>query len=256
MTSALRPPLLAALAAAAVAATACAPASYPHASYAARGALLSEAPPVRDRVCRVADRPAALPAAADLVDEAGLGADVAALWRSTGLPAEGGYVLLSMRYDREGVNVRRAVLETNVVDAVADSVQRLVFAHRKAAGASDGEWGVRLRVDLGPAPAVRVGRREVCSAAPAARTFRVGGDSWIDLRGNAAPLPMAEPGVVWVRVWLDPRGQVTDARVERAMLRSQQEQRLLAYVRMLSFTPATEDGDPVSGQATVPLRLN
>lgn len=244
---------LAAVAAAALAA--CASAGPSPALYASRGALLSEAPPRRERACRVADRPADLPAAAALVDADALARDVAALWAGTGLPESGGYVLLSMRYDRQGVNVRRAVLEANVADAVADSVQALVFAHRRSVAPSAGEWGVRLRVDLGPAPVLRVGRHEACGPAPVTRTFRLGGDDPIDLRGSDVPQTMAEGGVVWVRVWLDPRGQVTDARVERALLRQTQEARLLSYVRMLSFTPATEDGYPVPGQASLPLRV-
>ncbi len=219
--------------------------------------LLSEGPQHRDRACGVAARPEQLPEAAELVDDA-FGADAARLWEAAGRPA--GYVLLSMGYDREGVNVRRAVLEHSdgVTPELADELQRAVFAHRLKAAPAREEWGVRLRVELGPEPALRVGRREQCRAAPREWEHRSASGGY-DVRqvlasSLSAPSP-ADRDLVWVRVRLDARGIVTDARVERTILRGSWENRVLGYVRSLQFLPALEDGQPVPGEATLPLRL-
>lgn len=223
-----------------------------------RTSLLSEAPPARERACRVAASPSELPAAESLVDAGALAEEAARLWSAAGRPASA-YVLLSLRYDRDGMNVRRAVLEHNVEGAVADSLQRLVFAHRRQAAPAEAEWGVRLRVDLGEAPRLRVGRREVCTAAPRDAVQLRSAQSAFDVRDQfyasftrASP---ADPGLVWVRVRLDAAGYVTDARVERSLVRGMWESRLLNYVRTLTFVPASEDGQPVAGEATLPFRI-
>ncbi|HYW08339.1 MAG TPA: energy transducer TonB [Longimicrobium sp.] len=204
------------------------------------------------RSCRAERSPGELPAAAQLVDEAGLRADAARLWRTSGAPA--GHVLFTLLYEADGVNVRRAVIEHTVPDAVADSLQKLVFAHAlRAAGARD-PWGVRLRIELGPEPALAVARREVCTAAPADR--RSVASALPDVRdGEAGTAGLAASGMVWVRVSLDERGLVTGARVERGATRGLWEGRLLNYVRTLAFLPALEDGVAVAGETTIPVRL-
>lgn len=226
-----------------------------------RDELLSEAPrrPL-SQACRVSDHPAALPAADALVDSAAFTAAAVELWRASGAPE--GYVLLGLRYDREGVNVRRDVIEHRVSDALADTLQRLAFAHRRRAEPADGEWSVRLRLDLGEAPRLRVGRTEVC--APRLRSGGDGGWSgsmgggWGDVRDAFAPTAVAElydASTIWVRVALDSRGNVMEARLERSLGRRTHEMRVLNYVRTISFVPAMEDGYPVPGQLSMPLRL-
>jgi hypothetical protein len=214
-----------------------------------------------NRACGVAARPEQLPEAAELVDGA-FGADAARLWEAAGRPA--GYVLLSMGYDREGVNVRRAVIEHSegVTPELADELQRAVFAHRLQAAPARDEWGVRLRVDLGPQPSLRVGRREQCRAAPrewehrsASGGFGGGYDVRQTLASSLSAPSLADRDLVWVRVRLDAQGIVTDARVERTIMRGSWENRVLGYVRTLQFLPALEDGQPVPGEATLPLRL-
>ena len=226
-----------------------------------RESLMSDSPrrPV-NATCRVAPGPAALPSADALVDSAALAAAAVDAWRAEGQPA--GHVLIALRYDREGLNVRRDVIEHRVGDALADSLQALVFAHRRRASPADGEWSVRLRMDLGEAPRMRVGRTEVC--APRLRSGNEGGfgnavgGGWGDVRDAYAPPAVSElydPSTVWVRVALDSRGNVTDARLERSVGRRTYEMRVLNYVRTISFIPAMEDGYPVPGQLSMPLRL-
>lgn len=242
---------------------ACSAAFYPPGYTASRAALLSDASSPLDRVCRVSREPAELPAADLLVDSAGFTSAAAALWRQAGRPK--GHVLFAMRYDPEGLNVRREVIEHRLPAALADTLQKLAYAHRRTAALLDHEWGVRMRMDLDEAPVVRVGRAEVCAPRPregASGGLMSGtGASWGDVRDTSSPFAASSPaalydeGTVWVRVALDARGFVTDARVERSTQRSLVENRLLAYVRSITFFPAMEDGYPVPGQLSLPMRM-
>ncbi|WP_420126849.1 energy transducer TonB [Longimicrobium sp.] len=230
-----------------------------------RASLLSDAPASLDRPCRPSPAPAQLPAADALVDSAALIAAAGELWRGAGSPR--GHVLLAMAYDEAGLNVRRDLIEHRLPPAMADSLQKLVFAHRRTADAAPREWGVRLRMDMGgEQPVLRVGRREVCPAqvrdAAVAGYGAFGGTPFGDVRERSAPtaiLPAGGSGggTVWVRVALDAGGHVTEARLERTPFgRAGWENRVLSYVRAISFVPATEDGWPVPGQLMFPLRLN
>ncbi|HEX8691104.1 MAG TPA: energy transducer TonB [Longimicrobium sp.] len=218
--------------------------------------LLSERPAPSQRACRAAPTPEQLPEAAELVDAQTFSAEAARLWESAGRPA--GYVLFSMRYDTAGTNVRRAVIEHDVTPELADTLQKLVFAHRRQAASAREEWGVRLRVDLGQAPVLRVGRREECRPVPTDYEYRVAAGGF-DVRSSAAsPLSSAtpvDPGLVWVRVWLDEGGVVTDARVERSLYRGNWEALLLNQVRAMQFAPALDDGFPVASQTSIPMRV-
>jgi TonB family protein len=228
----------------------------PFASAADESSRLSDTRPESERGCRGAGAPRELPSVDAMVDSAAVSGQLARLWSQAGQPA--GHVLLAMRYDEDGTNVRRDVMEHRVTDALADSVQRLVFATRRTAQPAEREWGVRMRVDLGARPVLRVARSQECRAEPVQR-----GDpalagtysGWGDIRDSAPPPTMAEGGLVWVRVALDESGRVTDARVERSAARVFANQRLLQYVRMIAFNPATVDGYPVPGEATIPLRV-
>jgi hypothetical protein len=229
-----------------------------------RATLLSDSPGRPDRPCRPSAFPALLPAAGALVDSAALTAATADLWRQAGSPQ--GHVLLAMGYDTEGLNVRRDLIEHRLPPPLADTLQKLVFAHRRSLEGAPREWGVRLRMDLGgEEPVMRVGRREVCPAQPedgeVARYAGFGGTAFGDVRDRS---PMAGSfaggGTVWVRVALDAGGNVMEARLERSMERpvgrAAWETRVLSYVRTISFVPATEDGWPVPAQLLFPLRLN
>ena len=195
--------------------------------------------------------PAALPPADALVDSAALVATV----RVLGERADTGYVLLSMGYAPDGTNVRRRVIEHRVAAPVADTLQALVFAHRRTLPPAAEEWGVRLRVELGDPLRLRVGRRELCPAS--LRDPPLGGS--LDPLGRIQdhePPPTGTQNVAWVRVRADPLGRVTDVRLERGIFRSpRQEEALLHQVRTLSFEPAREDGVPVDAELSLPFRI-
>lgn len=211
------------------------------------GCALPGGAPARPGGCRAAAVPEALPPAGALVDTAALDAGIADLRDDT--PVGLGHVVFSLAYAADGSNVRRAVVEHTLNPGAADSLQKLVFAHRRVLPAREAEWGVRLRIDLDGAPRYGVERRQLCP--PRVRTIGFEDGS---IQNPSAPAGMGYQRV-WVRVRLDETGQVTDARVERGAVRTgTQEMRLLQYVRTLSFEPAREDGLPVPGEISVPVR--
>ena len=188
------------------------------------------------------------------MDAEALRAAAGRLWASAGRPA--GHVLVSVRHTPDGAQVRRAVIETTVPSALADSLQALVFAYRKETSPAAAEWGVRLRVDFGDEVGLRVGRGRQCAPRPREEE-RVATNAY-DVRerdtGSAAALPSTDPDLVQVRVRLDAGGRVTDAIVERSARRRDWEQRLLNYVRTMAFHPAVEDGYPVPSETTITVR--
>jgi len=211
--------------------------------------------PTEGRRCSVAADPQQLPGAAQLIDADAFSAQAGRLWAGAGKPA--GHVVFSVRHAADGVQVRRSIVESTLPAGLADTLQKLVYAYRRATPEANAEWGVRLRVDPGETVALRVGRREECTAHPRDPGFR---SSAYDVRekGEADDLPLGrptDPNLVWVHVRLDARGLVTDARVERRVLAAVAEQRVLSYVRSLTFDPALDDGEPVPGEATITVPL-
>jgi hypothetical protein len=231
---------------------------------AAAVALLSAAAacaPVRGRssdeglsttwACVPDSTPAALPAAAALVDEGALSAGVAGL---RGDVPVGGEVVLTLEYEPDGTNIRREVLGHTATPEVADSVQKLFFAARRQAPRAAEPWGVRLRVPLARPEAYAVERREYCPPRPRNRELQF-----------AMELP-ATPGTryrggarertVLLRVRVHPAGYVHSASLLRGPDRGVDFERdLFNTVRRYSFFPAMLDGRPVFGEVTVPVRI-
>jgi len=222
-----------------------------------RHGLLTDGSNPRERSCRVAATPARLPAAGDLLDVEAFRAAAASLWTAAGRPA--GQLTFSVRHSADGTQVRRAVIESSVPEVLGDTLRQLVFALRRQAPAAPAEWGVRLRVDLAEPVALSVARHEECVPRPRDWEYRAAGNRFDvrDVRGSEAATPsLTDLSVAWVHVWLDDRGNVTEARVERGSGGRAAEQRLLNYVRAMAFVPATEDGFPVPGELTLPVRLS
>lgn len=213
---------------------------------------LGEEPMASNARCSAARQPGQLPQPEELVD-AGFRAEAGRLWAAAGRPA--GHVLFSIRHDPDGVQVRRAVIQSTVPEALADSLQALVFAHRRQTAAARSEWGVRLRVELGETVALAVGRRMECAPRPR-EDLRMARDPFDIREGrlSANAVSATDPAQVWVRVRLDANGRVTDATLERGVRRGMWEQRLLSYVRTMAFYPAQEDGFPVPGELTFRMR--
>jgi hypothetical protein len=216
-------------------------------------ALLSDRAPERDG-CHVLRAPSTLPAVDALVDSAALARDLHALRGRH--PDRPGYALVSLRYDPDGLNVWREVIEHHLEDATADSVRDLVFAHRRSMEPAAREWSVRVRLELDGSGGMRVGRTLRCDPRPLERLAlsNTAENPWSVWRETPPP-GQGERTTLWVRVTLDARGGVTDARLDRAYAPRSVEAQLLTYVRSLRWIPATEDGYPVPGETSIALRL-
>ncbi len=214
------------------------------------------------RVCRVVPLPEELPAAGVLVDSAALHAALIELQEDRTMAPQG-HALLSLAYDRFGINVRRTVVDHDLPAVVADSVQKLVFAHRQEVPAGE-EWGLRLRIDLGEEIAMRVGRQEFC--LPRVRDRGITSPTADQLPATGVQTPPAvnlwertgrgmREEVVWVRVFLDPQGRVEGAQIERGLLTGMAEAQVFQHVGAMHFEPALQDGIPVSGSLVLPLTI-
>jgi TonB family protein len=204
-----------------------------------REQLLTRSGAPEGRRCSVVAEPARLPDAAELVDVPALRAEAARAWTAAGKPA--GYALFSIRHSAEGLQVRRAVIESTIPAALTDTLQGLVFALRRQTPPTPGDWVVRLRVDAGEEMALRVGRSLQCAPRPRDGEYHGANDAF-DVRQARSE------ETAWVRVRLNAEGQVTAARLERSPARSNGEQLLLNQVRTMSFFPALEDGQPIAGE--------
>lgn len=195
--------------------------------------------------------PAALPAAAALVDVDALTASLAGL---QGQAPAGGEVVLTMEYEPDGTNVRRDVLEHSLTPVLADSVQELVFAARRRAPEAARPWGVRLRLRLAQPAAYAVERREYCPPRPRDRELQwameVPPTTGTRYRGGARERTLL------VRVRVHPAGYVHSAWLYRGADRGVEfERELFNSIRRHSFYPAMLDGRPVFGEVTVPVRI-
>jgi hypothetical protein len=218
-----------------------------------RGAVLLTHAPAPREDCVVLDRPATLPTAGDLVDVASLRDEVRAL-RARKSDTVPGYVLLSMRYEPEGLNVRRDVIEHSVSPVLADSIQRLVFEAIREQPEREEELQVRLRLDVNGVVELRTGRSEYCPPWPRdpqveASLYGVQGTGVRYRRG-------ARERVVIVRLAVHPNGYVTGGQFIRgAPSGGALEQDVLRFLRQYSFHPARLDGIPVHGTIDLPVRV-
>jgi len=212
-------------------------------------ALLSAAPAPEGRQCRLQRLPDQ-PLSVDLlVDSAALSADILPLHRSAG----GGYVLFSMNYDRNGWNSRRVVIEHNLTEALADSLQLLLFTNLRQTEPGE-PWGVRLRVDMEDPIRFRLGQQEFCEPRLRTHSDLVRSASPFDVRASAAGSP-TEQNTAWLAVEIEASGTISDVRIQRSTRNIRNAAPLLNFGHSLSFDAALLDGIPVASVAIVPLRL-
>jgi hypothetical protein len=212
--------------------------------------LLSHSSAPARRHCRIVETPAQVPDPAMLVDVEGLAADLAALPLQHTDSVR--YALLSMGYDRFGANIRRDLIEHTLPVAVADSVQKLVFKHRRPVDESDGDWGVRLRLTFDEPLRLETGRQEFCAPRPRDSALALAMETTV---GSGTRLRNGlRERTVWVRLFVDSRGTVTNATIERGIVpNSNLEWRIFEHVRTYFFEPALADGRPVTGTVSIPV---
>jgi hypothetical protein len=215
-------------------------------------ALLTRTPPPAGRACALAPLPATLPAADLLIDSLHF-VDAVARYRVQSEVR--GYVLVSLAFDAHGTSIRRHVIEHDVPRAAADTLQRLVFAHRRHVEPGDA-WGARLRVDVGDTVSLRVGRQLHCEPRPRMLPDEVashrGDDAWSVQR--RMPLPTRPAQRTVVRVLVDERGHAAEMQVVGGIVGIHREQALTNLLHGLSFDPATLDGVPVPGWVTLTVQ--
>lgn len=164
------------------------------------------------------------------------------------------FVALTMTYQPDGLNIRRDILAHDTEPVVADSVQKLVFAHRRHLPEAEQEWGARLLIDLGEELGYRTDRREYCPPQPRSRELESAMSTYMGtgLRYRAG----TRVRTVVMRVVVHPAGYIDGGMIIRGgSTGSPLEQELLTYVRQFSFIPATIDGIPTYGQVDIPIQI-
>jgi hypothetical protein len=202
--------------------------------------------------CVAESTAAGLPPVETVVDVERLGSRIADLLESS--ERSGGQVLLTLWYDAQGMNIRRDLLRHELEPAVADSVQKLVFASLRPMPAARSEWGARLRIRAGEEVNMELEPREYCPPRPrspgleaAMAEFMTTGTRYRGGRRERSVL---------VGVTVHPLGYVRGARIIRGGTPgSSLERELSEYVRQFFFHPASLDGVPVHGEIAVPVRL-
>ena len=205
--------------------------------------------------CEIESLPETLPTAGDLVDVSALNADLRDMQEAfDSALVHDRQIAVSMAYQTDGLNMRRDILAHDTEPVVADSVQKLVFAHREQLPEAEQEWGVRLLIDLGDEFTYRVERREYCPPRPrnpemeSAMSTYLGSGVRYEGGGRVR--------TVVVRVLVHPAGYVASGSLIRGgVTGSSFEQELLTYVRQFSFEPATVDGAPTYGYIDVPVQV-
>jgi hypothetical protein len=214
--------------------------------------LLSQAAPTRAN-CTVLEAPPRLPRASALVEVEALRSAVAQL-RDTRGDTLRGHVLLRMQHDPSGLNARRDVLEHSLTPLVADSVQKLVFAHLRELPATGRDMFFRLRVDVGEQVELQTGRSEFCPPLP--RDPRVEAS----LYGVQGVGPRYRRGqrerIAIMRVTVHPSGYIAAGQFVRgAPQGGSLERDVLQHLRQYSFYPAQIDGIPVAATLEIPVRI-
>jgi outer membrane biosynthesis protein TonB len=212
-------------------------------------ALLSDAPQPEGRRCSVPRRLSEVQQ--QLVDTAALRGAIAA---EAGLPA-GGSVLYSVRVGEDGSVAWVRPIETGLAPEAEARVQALVRASLRGARSPE-PWHLRVRVALGAAPEVRVGRSEVCPAvrAESSASREPGVVASVITTRERAELRGAGPVEVRVRVGL--AGEVLEVRLERSSgSRLQDEFTMDAARRSGRYLPELVDGIPVEGWYSITTRV-
>ena len=198
--------------------------------------------------------PGGLPEAAELVAIESLATDLAELTAGDiTLPAR---VVFTMWYQADGLNVRRDVLEHDVGPIAADSIQKLVFAHRREASRRETDWGVRLGIDISESGAARFETEPQQYCPPRPRDARLEAARAGVVAAGTRYRSGRRERVILMRAWVHPNGYVVRSELAAGPpLDSRARQVLSDHIRRFSFLPATVDGIPVEGSITIPVRV-
>jgi hypothetical protein len=131
--------------------------------------LLSNWKPPTGQKCTIAALPLVLPRVESLLDTITMPSYLA----QGGIAGATGSALFSIKFDSTGAPRRAKVIETTLSQQASDILQLAVASAIQPQPQGE-EWGVRVRVDVGPSVHYRIGRREVCDPVPIGRSYAPG----------------------------------------------------------------------------------
>lgn len=209
--------------------------------------LLSNWKPPTGQKCTIAAVPLVLPAVESLLDTATMPIYLA----QGGLVDASGSTLFSIKFDSSGRPTRARAIESTLTDQARDNLQLAVATALQSQPPGD-DWGVRVRIDLGPAVLYRVGRGEVCAPAP------------IEVLGDRATLEPAHLDdrvidkrvqVIRFNVLVGADGTVLDAKLIGSMENSALADDMQRFLMSERWKPGLDDRIPVTMSAVRAPRL-
>ena len=123
--------------------------------------VLSAWKPTGGQKCTIVAVPRVLPGIATLLDTTTMPIYLA----QGGIANATGSTLLSLKFDTAGAPKRARVIETTLSEEASGMLQMAVASALLNQPSGD-SWGLRIRIDLGPALTYRVGRSELCAPQP------------------------------------------------------------------------------------------
>jgi hypothetical protein len=194
--------------------------------------LLSDKPPPR-RGCNVLQVPR-LPALGTLVDSAGLAAGVIRYAEEFPVREGAVFAVYSVVFARDGSVERVSAIDYWLPEVAVGTLENLV--RTSLLRQPTGGFSVRLRVDPGPAPLIRVGYSERCLPVPTTR-FRL-----------IAPVafPVERPTPLRLRILVSADGRITGSQLLSSSGSPELDRWVETQLAARTFEPGLIDGVPVA----------
>lgn len=195
--------------------------------------LLSSRPAPREQ-CGIMWKPRTLPALSQLLDSTALRSGVSQVAMQRGMTDPTTFVTFSIGIDRDGMVERLEPIDWYAPDGWAYALQSVIREHMKKQ--PGGDYSVRLRIDGGDIPRIRLGRSELCR--PQSRhSFEVRAPA---LNGPVRPDP------VQLLVHVDSKGRIAGTRVLRSSGDAELDRWVEKHLQRATYAPALIDGVPVA----------
>ena len=206
--------------------------------------LLSDRPAPR-RGCTIAHDPSPLPGVDQLADSAALDQRVSAFATQYPIRDNAMFGLYSIAFDGNGAVERVQALDYMLPQGRAEEFAGLVRGALRPQRAGR-PWSVRLRVEPGATPKLRVGRSEVCPPEMRVR---------FSVRAPAKS-PIQSPPPMRVRVLVGEDGRVRSFQMLHGSGVSDLDQWVQTRLTSARYAPGLVDGAPVIAELemSVPIR--
>lgn len=210
--------------------------------------LLSNWKPPSGQKCTIAALPTVLPRVESLLDTITMPIYVA----QGGIAGATGSALFSIKFDSTGTPKRAKVIETTLTEQASDILQMAVASAIQPQPPGD-DWGVRVRIDVGPSVRYRIGRSEVCDPVPIVRSH-----------APSAPPPPGDIGdrtvskrvqEVRFNVLIGADGAVLAAKLVAPLDNPEVEELLQKGIMSEQWRPGLDDRIPVAMSAVRSTRM-